>query len=292
MRLSQKFPKLHVGFLTLSLLLMPYLCWAPPMKTDHIKEADSLSEQEALRFLYNLRLNTFSESYVLRFKLKHYPPRDRVKVYYGSLYGSIDPLTGVNRERLIVEQRSGESPSGFETLKEALIERGAMPLVWIKDNEQVKLLDREALEEPIIPETTLSFMDFLTPFLYWNQYEYLGPSRIKARPTQTYRMYAPFDSETTALIELDDEFAAILKAEVSQGDASPAKSLELISFKKTSGKYIPKIIDYLDHENHGNKTRIEVTAAALDVELPESLFDETLLAGEFPKFDPLVFDVF
>ena len=286
-------------FLLLSMALGLSSLNARPLDTYHIPEADKLSESEQIQYLISIRNSAYSNDYVFRFKLKHYPPRDRTITYYGTLYGHFDPQTGNHFERIVIQDRDPDNPRDFVTIKDMLLCRGLENRFWItKPDEdgtpkgyEIPAVDRN---QPVMEKVTLTYFDLLAPYLYWNHFTYLGPDQIKARPTQNFQFLSPTpdDGVEAVTVTLDDEFRAILKTSVVDQDGNELKSMELVSFKKTEGQYIPKTLDYRDYVNKGNKTRIEIIAAAMDVTLPAALFDPEQLDQSFPSIEPFVFDVF
>jgi len=289
---------------------------ARPTDNYYTTDAKELSEAEAIQYLYAMRTSTFARSYVFRFKIKHYPYRGKTISYYGTLYGEVDPIQGIQKERILIQDKNPENPRNFITLKDFLLIRGASPEAWIAINSanspssedvsqpnqetpenlplSIEALTQNALLQPILENITLTYFDLLAPYLYWREFEYLGPEQVKARPTQSFRLFSnATDSQIHAIeLQLDDEFRAMLEARYLDSEGNEIKSMELIAFKKTSGTYIPKTIDYRDNTERGNKTRIDIVAAALEVNFPETLFSKENLGHELAGLDTFIFDVF
>lgn len=263
----------------------------------HIKEADNLSEAEAQDYLFSIRSFSYAQDYVFRFKLKHYPPKARKITYYGTLYGHFDVETGNHWERIVIQDRDPENPQKFITTHDLLLKRGSASQVWVlksKDASELHELSVPEIHQPLIKGITLTYFDLLAPYLYWNSFEYTGPSQVKARPSQAFKLLDP-DPESplyAVKVNLDDEFRAILKAVVIDEKENVLKSMELVSLKKTAGQYIPKTIDYRDYVQKGNKSRIEIIASAMELTLPLELFEPENLTETFPKLDSFLFDVF
>jgi len=286
--------------LTLGIFSTSTILNAFPRDRNLIDEADELSEMEAWEYLQTIRSFTYGSDYVFRFKLKHYPPRERTITRYGTWYGHHDPITGDQWERIQIQQRDSESPGKFKVIKDLLIRRGISSAAWIQVDDPENGLIAQSVDssegnEPILDNISLSLFDLMAPFLFWPEFDYQGPSQIKARPSQAFLLHAPKVSESqvqSVQVELDDEFRAILKAEFNDTDGEMLKSMELISFKKTFERYIPKTIDYRDYENEGHKSRVEIIAANMEVDLPDELFSPENLSGDFPSLPNFVFDVF
>ena len=321
-----RFPvKLLILLLTLGLGAIVPNSFAPPIDNYHISEAKQLSEDEAVQYLVNMQRSAIARSYVFRFKLKHYPYRARSFTKYGTLYGVVDPLSGIQMERIVIQDRDPENPREYITLSDFLLIRSSRAEAWVHNpelaqatgataselpatdsdtpssdtaitasNPQVVELNDDALHTPVLEGISLSYFDLLVPYFYWREYEYMGPDQVKARPTQDFKLYNPDTASDMASVRLylDDEFKAILKAEYLDADSEPLKTMELVSFKKTGGTYIPKTLDYRENIEKGNKTRIDIIAAATDVELPAELFSKSNLGQELPYIDTFVFDVF
>ncbi len=294
--------------------------FAPPRDNYHIDRAKELSENEAVNYLYSMRGSAYAQSYVFQFKLKHYPYRARAITYSGILYGEVDAKTGIQTERVLIQDRDPQNPRKFITLNDFLLVRGQTAQAWIRTPDSSEVVEPlpgskenseregvspaleansqqlygDALFQPILENITLNYFDLLVPYFYWGEYEYLGPNQVKARPTQGFRLYNPEADTPTNIVELqlDDKFRAILKASYLNAEDVLSKSMELISFKKTEGNYIPKTIDYRSYEDKGDKTRIDIIAAAMEVKLPTELFQKENLGKELPAIEPFVFDVF
>lgn len=287
---------------------------------EQLIRADRLSETQAIEYLYAMRTSSFAESYVFRFQIKHYPYRARSFSYHGTLYGQIDPLTGEQRERIVIQQRDPEQPRQSVTLRDLLLVRGPQPHAWVAQPEQIpaqhsaqnedptslptsqtdtdspstSLPKMAQLDAPVLEGISLTPFDLLVPYFYWNRFEYRGPEQVKARPTQSFRLHSPnsdFPIQTVE-VELDDEFRAVLKATYLGADGNPLKSMELIAFKKTGDTYIPKTLDYRESGDRGDKTRIDIIAAAMEVDLPSELFEPDNVGQELPSIDPFIYDVF
>lgn len=309
-------------FLTCALVLgtgLGSLQAQPQRMHEQLIRAKPLNEREVVNYLHAMRSSTFAQSYVFRFQIKHYPYRARTFSYHGTLYGQIDPVSGVQRERILLQTRDPEKPRQSLTLQDLLLIRGAEPHAWVAtphqsapmnaidptgapDSKQEsastrtppQLLTGALLEQPLLKGISLTPFDLLVPYFYWNRYEYRGPEQVKARPTQSFRLFNPHsDSKIdTVEVELDDEFRAILKASYLGADNKPLKSMELIAFKKTGDTYIPKTLDYRETVERGNKTRIDILAAAMDVELPPALFQADNVGAELPLIESYIYDVF
>jgi len=303
--------------------------FAPPRDNYHIEQAQELSEIEAVQYLFSMRNSAYAESYVFRFKLKHFPYRSRAFTYYGTLYGRVEKTAGRQIERILIQDRDPSNPREFVTLKDMLLIRGQTAEAWVfspnisaptnstsievdendpqsssSENESppsnktetpnVLRLESADLNQTILSTVSLTYFDLLVPYFYWREYDYTGPEQVKARPTQSFRLFNPDKAASirTVALELDDEFRAILKASYLDKEEETLKSMELVAFKKTSGSYIPKTIDYRDAVERGNKTRIDIVAAAMEITLPDGLFDPQNLGQPIPDIDPFVFDVF
>lgn len=265
----------------------------------HIDEAEKLTEVEAWQYLQSFRSFSYEKDYVFRFKIKHYPPRQRSFTHYGTIYGSYDPLTESHWQRIQIEKNGYVDVEEESILKEIIICRGPFNRAWTVTGKgskrSVSEIPSSEWNTPLIPLTSLSVFDLLAPYLYWFDFEYLSPSQVKARPSQTFKVFAPEDFGNpiqSVEMDLDDEFRALLKATFSNGENEPVKGVELISFQKTSGNYIPKTIDYRDYVNKGHKTRIQIIKAAMNLELPEEIFDSSTLTESFPELPEFSYDDF
>ncbi len=138
-------------------------------------------------------------------------------------------------------------------------------------------LDGQALFDPLPPRLTLAPFDLLMPFLYWEDHVYEGPLRCKGRPAHRFLLYPPPASPArerfaAARLVLDEHFKALLKAELLDENEKTLRRFSINSFKKIQECWIARSFEVADTRTR-DKTRVEITAAAINPPLPENLFD-------------------
>ena len=75
---------------------------------------------------------------------------------------------------------------------------------------------------------------------------------------------------------LDTQANALMQTELINPSGKVVKSFSIVSLKKVGEQYLPKQADYRN-EISRDKTRFQVTAAALNLGLPAAVFDPARL---------------
>jgi hypothetical protein len=254
-----------------------------------LSAASRLSDTEAQQYLRSIRTLGYEGQYVFRFRIRHYPPKGRTITYHGTLYGDSNPLTGLQFQRLRIQDPAAGHRLDALPLVDLLLERGFRSQAWTVDSDTKSALvnwNGDALHHPILKDLNLTYFDLLAPWVMWSDFDYLGPGQVKARPSQEFRLRSEESSGAnhSVVINLDAEFRAILTSQVLDEKGEAIKSMELIAFKKVGDDYVPRMLDYRDQIQKGNRTRIEILAAAMNVEIPLLVFDPANLLEAFPEF--------
>jgi hypothetical protein len=92
---------------------------------------------------------------------------------------------------------------------------------------------------------------------------------------------------------LDTQFNAIIQTEILTRAGKSAKTFSLLSLKRVGEQPIPKEVDYRN-ETTRDKTRLQVTAAALNLALSPDIFSPAHLtqpapgptAAQLVRFEP------
>lgn len=281
--------------LLLLLQLSPSL-EAQPRIQHRLPEADRLDEEEAAEVLARFRSYTYDSDHLLRFRLKHLPFRARGNTYHGFLMGSFDPVTFTHLQRIIIEKpRSAFREDPATPIKEILIIRGFNYAVYTKVGEEVTLLEESEYITPILEDLEITYFDLLIPFLYWN-YEYSGPSQLKARPIQTFTMMPPEGAYPDTgldklVISLDDQASGLLRYQAYDIEETLIRTMELLSIQQSDGLAIPKRIDYKNQLTR-DKTRIEIIAASMNEDFEAETFLPESFAATTPDISSSILDVF
>jgi hypothetical protein len=139
----------------------------------------------------------------------------------------------------------------------------------------------EVLEDGRLSEnlegTHVSAADLSTPFMQWTDHVYEGLARFRGRPTHVFLLY-PSDGDAErypeiggARVFIDTAYQAISQAQWLDELGNPTKTITVLDLKKIEERWIVKSFEIRDEKSR-DKTRLSITAAALDVALPAELF--------------------
>ena len=90
---------------------------------------------------------------------------------------------------------------------------------------------------------------------------------------------APKPGVAAARAYLDTQYNALMQTELIGGDGRVLKSFSLIDLKKVGEQWLPKSADFRNAVTR-DKTRFQVTGAALNLALPAEVFEPAGLAAE------------
>jgi hypothetical protein len=252
-----------------------------PAAPEVFGNAGRLSQAEGRRILEEFRTQGIAGQYYLSFQLRVLPVRGAERTVTGRLWGTRNAQGDLTRVSL-------DLPSGEQRL---LIQNGARPGVWnvpAGSGSPAVELGEEALLEPLAG-TDLTPFDLLRSFLYWTEVDYQDLARVLGRPAHTYLLKPPaaMAAKTPSLaavrVYLDSQYQALVKTEYLGPGNRVAKSMSVLDLKKLESKehgeqWIVKSID-LRNEATRNKTRFQVTGAALNQAFPASAFTPAGLAA-------------
>lgn len=173
-----------------------------------------------------------------------------------------------------------------------LIQRGPQPAAWT-------VVGESPLSQPLtaaqtldtIAGTDLTIFDLQMPFFYWTDFVYEGLARIRGRPAHSFVLYPPKDLATArpeltgVRVYLDTQFQALVQAELLGPKGAVEKIISILDLKKVGERWIPKSIDFRNNLTRG-KTRFNVNAAALELTLPDEVFDPAKLGSTSPQIPP------
>ncbi|MFP4203806.1 MAG: hypothetical protein ACLFS4_05690 [Opitutales bacterium] len=240
---------------------------------------DRIDEKEGARKIEAFRNQRLEGDYCFRFELEHLPRRGATETYHGVMWGSWNAEGPVTR---VVLQKAPEG-NGANAEKEKLeliVRNGPNPRIWERSGgeDMFEEISGKQLFDPLLPGIVYTPFHLQMPFIYWQEYEYEGPDRIRSRVGQQFLMFPPADSEAeqsgikAVRIAVDDAYNALLQVEVIDAGGAERSRVTVESFKKAQGQYIVKSIELTDNESH-DRTRFRVRAASLGLELPQAMFD-------------------
>lgn len=232
---------------------------------------------EARAAIEQVRRQGIAGDYFLEFNLRVMPRRGEERNIPGRLWGSRNQQGALSRVAVTLTEA---------VERRLLIQSGRESAVWRWDTGgTVEQLGPASPFEPIVPATQLTAFDLQMPFVYWEKFDYQGLTRFKGRPAHIIIMRppAPFSSKypeiTGVRVYLDTQFNALVQTELLGARNAILKTLSLVDLKRIGEQWIPKTFDVRDDRTR-DKTRLEVTAAGLNLDFSHTLFESAHLAED------------
>jgi len=227
-------------------------------------------QQEGARILHSFRGMGIAGDFFLNFRVQVRPRRGAEREFPGRLWGGRNGLGAVSRINL-TDEAGGE--------RRFLLQNGVNPVAWEWTSAKpsptgITISD---LLAPIVPETQISLFDLQMPYLYWEEFVFEGVSKIRGRPAHTFLLYPPADFAAAypglgaVRVHLDTQFKAMVQSELLDERGRAYKSLAVLDLKKVGEQWMVKTIDLRD-ERSRDKTRFQVTGAALNLDLAGTVF--------------------
>ncbi len=288
----QNVKRLFLCFLILACFTPPILEAQPKRPLRDRLKVKKIDVQQAQELLWKFRNQRLKGDYCFDFKLRHLPRRGEEIHYRGRLWGSWNELGPVTRVQLFRESKKANAPLNI------LLQSGPRQHVWVLDEnlDPLELTETE-LMKPILPGVLYAPFHLLMPFIFWDNWDYAGVQRVKGRPARQFLMFPPESYSQTApnikgvRMALDAKFNALLKADILDAEGRETKSFKILNFKKVQDQWIPRSIDLVDRTTR-NKTRFEVSAAALNLNLPSYVFTPEGMKDATPELLSEQFDYF
>jgi len=103
-----------------------------------------------------------------------------------------------------------------------------------------KQLADDGLSEALHPKVPITLQDILMPYLEWEDVDYLGPDRFLGRPAHRYRLTAPAEDvfPASVIVTIDEDYAALLKAELFDVSGFSATRVRVGGFKQFAGEWM------------------------------------------------------
>lgn len=231
---------------------------------------------EAQRILTQFRQSGIAGAYYFEFELRELPRHGEETTLRGKLWGSRNTQGAVTR--VVVTDAAGRE-------HRLLLQNGPQASVWRWASGRAAPVEVAALFDPVVPGVELSAFDLQMPFLFWPDAEVVSIARIRGRPAHAFvfRPPAEFATQNTAFGAVrsffDAQFNVPTQTELLDKKGGVTKTLALLDLKKVSGQYIPQSFEVRDEVSR-NKTRLVVTAAALNLELADRWFVPANLGGD------------
>lgn len=125
--------------------------------------------------------------------------------------------------------------------------------------------------------TGVTVFDLQMPFLYWTDFTYEGQAKVRGRPTHSFVLrpppgYVPPEPGLSGVrVLIDQQFQAMVQAEMLGAKGTAEKSIALLDFKLMDDQTLVKSVDVRDLRTR-DKTRLVFTAAALGLDWPPGTF--------------------
>lgn len=231
-------------------------------------------QAEGARILHEFQRAGIAGTYWLSFELRVMPRQGAETTVAGKMIGTRGdqgPLT-----RIAVGDRQW------------LVQTGLQPSAWLADKGSPvrELMAGETLEP--VAGTDLTIFDLQMPFFYWTDFVYEGLARVRGRPADSFVLYPPASlaaarPELTGVrVLVDTQFQALVQAELLGAKGAAQKTISILDLKKVGDHWIPKSIDFRNNLTRG-KTRFNVIAAGLDLDLPRQVFEPKNLSEPLPE---------
>lgn len=239
---------------------------------------ERIEQQEGAIRMAAFRRQRLDGDFCFYFELEHLPRRGKTVRYQGKMWGSWNEIGPVSRFELYPDSKQVDA--GRADVIHLIIQNGTQPSAWIRKNKKqcFEPIVGDSLFAPILPGVVYSPFDLQMPFLYWEDFEYEGPARVKSRIAQQFRMLPPAQSVSAqrgvgaVRVALDDTYDALLQIEVLGATGEEFSKFTVESFKKVREQYIVKEVTLKDYKTK-DRTRFKVKAASVGLILNPAIFD-------------------
>ena len=242
--------------------------------------AKILSQEEALSRLQRYRdfvssdgnRTSFHQAYSFQFRLRHMPRRGEESFSKGIVSG---PSLGHGHCRVRIE---GNQTTTY------LFRNQANPQAWKMIEGDPKPMELEGPDffSPMVSGMNQSPFDLLMPFVFWEA-KYQKSGKVAGRPAHLFSFSLPEwvvrekPDWSHLTLGLDDAYDLPLRVETFGQSYVPDRTYVLQSFKKVQSRWIVKSIDCKDRMTRST-TRLEITGAAMDLDISGNLFTPEGLA--------------
>ncbi len=264
------------AFFIFGLLHGPMRAAVPVSAPPELAQVGLPDAAETARILIRFRETGITGDYFFEFELRSLPRRGDEKTFNGKMWGSRNAGGAITR--IVLADGAGRE-------SRLLVQNGPQAAVWRRTNERIAQLDTAALFEPVLTGVNLTAFDLQMPFLYWPGVTLERVTRLRGRPAHVFLFQPPaqFTAKYPAVgavrAYLDTQYNAPTQIETIGRDGHVLKTLSLLDLKKVGDQWMPKSFEVRD-ESTRDKTRLVVTAAALNLSLPTTIFAPAALGEE------------
>jgi hypothetical protein len=230
---------------------------------------------EGRRVLAQFQRVGIAGEYYLEFEIRVMPRRGDERRFRGRLWGARNEQGAILR--VSIKDAAGQE-------HRLLIQNGVRATVWRSDSPTSVARIVGSLE-PLVPGVELTAFELQMPYIYWPDATLESVTRVRSRPAHVFLFRPPADwaaehPEVAAVrAYLDTQFHAPVQTELLDAHGRVSRTLSLVDLKKIGDQYIVKSID-LRNEATRDKTRLQVTAAALGLEFAAKVFEPAGLNEE------------
>ena len=221
--------------------------------------------------------------YYLEFQLRQMPRRGPEHLFAGRMWGGRNGQGSATRVTLVEE--GGD--------RRLLVQDGREPGVWSwggHPGDPVVRLSGAALFAPLA-QTELTAFDLQRPFFAWPDFAYEGIAKIRGRPAYQFLLHPPADfaadypALTGVRLSLDTVFRQPVQWEEIGEGGRLLRSVMIQELKKVGERWLPESLDVRNEVTH-DKTRLNLTAAALDKSWPAARFEPSALPADLAAPPP------
>jgi len=237
----------------------------------------------AARILQEFRQAGIRGEFFLEVEFRARPVRGPERVYRGRLWGGRNERGATLRLELLDAEGASQR---------WLVQNGVGGQVWQWRHGRAEVLGPRDLCMPLITGLEITAFDVQMPFLYWPEATFEKTTRsVLGRPAYAFRVLVPagvaaeFGEIAAARAFLDTQFNALIQTELISHANRVLKSFAFVSLKKIGDQYVPKQADYRNEVTR-DKTRLQITGAALNLMLAASFFTPDSLAEPAPLPSP------
>lgn len=247
----------------------------PPSTQSELAQVGLPDAKEAARILQQFRQAGIPGDYYFAFELQHLPRRGDTRVFKGRLWGSRNEQGVITRVELVdAEGRTHR----------LLIQNGEKPGVWRFRDGRAMRIGQDELFAPLIPGVEITAFDLQMPYLYWPDAKVQAIKRVLGRPAHAFLFRAPADIAESGKISavrayLDTQYNALTQTELLGPSGRVVKTFSLVSLKTVDRQTLPRTVDFRN-ELTRDKTRLHLTAVALNLDLGPAPFNPAVLAEE------------
>jgi hypothetical protein len=268
------------------------LCWvgatfaAVPVSQPELAQVGKPDAREAARLVEQFRTAGIPGEYFLEFELRSLPRRGEGQTFKGRWWGSRNDHGAITRIELT---------DAGGVAHRLLLQNGDRAAVWRLVNGRTVEVGIADLMAPLIPGIEISAFDLQMPYLYWPGVSVERITRVLGRPSHAFVFPPPaafkaqYPEISAARAYLDTQFNVPMQTEIVGLQGRVIKTWAVLNLKTVDKQTLPRSIDYRN-ESTRDKTRLQITGAALNLQLSPTLFQPANLAqpADSPPPDRIV----